>query len=37
VREGYEREKRRLAAIHLGDTTERRELYAEGKSPFWVD
>ena len=32
--EAYEREKRRLAAVHLGDTAERRESYAEGKSPF---
>jgi|SRR5262245_17316503 len=34
LREAYEREKRRLAAVHLGDTADRRELYAEGKSPF---
>ena len=34
--EAYQREKRRLAAVHLGDTTERRESYAEGNLPFWA-
>jgi GrpB-like predicted nucleotidyltransferase (UPF0157 family) len=34
LREAYAEEKRRLAAVHVGDTPERREAYARGKSPF---
>ena len=34
LREAYECEKRRLAAVHLGETAEQRESYADGKSPF---
>jgi GrpB-like predicted nucleotidyltransferase (UPF0157 family) len=34
ARDAYAEEKRRLASIHVGDTAERREAYAEGKSPF---
>lgn len=34
LRDAYEQEKRRLALVHVGDTPERRESYATGKSPF---
>ena len=34
LRHAYEREKRRLADVHIGDTAARRESYASGKSPF---
>jgi GrpB-like predicted nucleotidyltransferase (UPF0157 family) len=34
ARRAYAAEKRRLADDFLGDTTESREAYAEGKSPF---
>jgi GrpB-like predicted nucleotidyltransferase (UPF0157 family) len=34
LRDAYEREKRRLAVVHVGATAEQRESYAEGKSPF---
>ncbi len=34
LREAYAKEKRRLAAVHIGDTADRREAYAQGKSPF---
>lgn len=33
-RDAYAIEKRRLAALHVGDTAERREAYASAKSPF---
>lgn len=34
LRDAYEREKRRLAVVHVGSTAEQRESYANGKSPF---
>ena len=34
LRHAYEREKQRLALVHVGDTAERRESYATEKSPF---
>jgi GrpB-like predicted nucleotidyltransferase (UPF0157 family) len=35
-RDAYAIEKRRLASLHSGDTADRREAYASGKSPFLV-
>ena len=34
ARLAYAAEKRRLARLHVGDTAESREAYAEGKSPL---
>jgi GrpB-like predicted nucleotidyltransferase (UPF0157 family) len=34
ARDAYAVEKRRLAALHVGDASERREAYAEAKTPF---